>query len=84
MCAFYRSKHELIFILKNGNAPHINAFELVIDRLCHIVRFSVMTCNQLGLAASCLRNRLYGSVRVAIVFDVRHRLRREFSPQCFS
>lgn len=25
---FYRSKHELIFIFKNGNAPHVNNFRL--------------------------------------------------------
>ena len=25
---FYRSQHELIFVFKNGNAPHINNFEL--------------------------------------------------------
>jgi DNA modification methylase len=28
MGAFYRSRHELIFALKNGSAPHINSFEL--------------------------------------------------------
>lgn len=28
MGSFYRSKHELIFIWKNGTAPHINNFEL--------------------------------------------------------
>ena len=28
MGSFYRSKHELIFVFKNGNAPHINNFEL--------------------------------------------------------
>jgi hypothetical protein len=28
MGSFYRSKHELVFIWKNGTAPHINAFEL--------------------------------------------------------
>ncbi len=28
MGSFYRSKHELIFVWKNGNAPHINNFEL--------------------------------------------------------
>jgi DNA modification methylase len=28
MGTFYRSKHELIFVWKNGNAPHINNFEL--------------------------------------------------------
>ena len=28
MGAFYRSKHELIFVFKNGSAPHINNFEL--------------------------------------------------------
>jgi DNA modification methylase len=26
--SFYRSQHELIFVFKNGNAPHINNFEL--------------------------------------------------------
>jgi len=25
---FYRSKHELVFVFKNGKAPHINNFEL--------------------------------------------------------
>ena len=25
---FYRSKHELVFVFKNGTAPHINNFEL--------------------------------------------------------
>lgn len=28
MGSFYRSRHELIFVFKNGTAPHINAFEL--------------------------------------------------------
>jgi len=28
MGTFYRSKHEMVFIWKNGNAPHINTFEL--------------------------------------------------------
>jgi DNA modification methylase len=28
MGAFYRSKHELIFVFKKGTAPHINNFEL--------------------------------------------------------
>lgn len=28
MGSFYRSKHELVFIFKNGNAPHINNFKL--------------------------------------------------------
>jgi DNA modification methylase len=28
MGSFYRSKHELVFIWKNGTAPHINTFEL--------------------------------------------------------
>jgi hypothetical protein len=28
MGSFYRSKHELVFIWKNGSAPHINNFEL--------------------------------------------------------
>ena len=28
MGTFYRSQHELIFVFKNGNAPHINNFEL--------------------------------------------------------
>jgi len=28
MGAFYRSKHELVFVWKNGDAPHINNFEL--------------------------------------------------------
>ncbi|MFG1242335.1 DNA methyltransferase [Xanthobacter sp. V7C-4] len=28
MGTFYRSRHELIFVFKNGAAPHINAFEL--------------------------------------------------------
>jgi 16S rRNA G966 N2-methylase RsmD len=28
MGTFYRSKHELIFVWKNGTAPHINTFEL--------------------------------------------------------
>lgn len=28
MGSFYRSRHELIFVFKNGDAPHINAFEL--------------------------------------------------------
>jgi DNA modification methylase len=28
MGSFYRSKHELVFIWKNGSAPHINTFEL--------------------------------------------------------
>lgn len=28
MGSFYRSRHELIFAFKNGNSPHINAFEL--------------------------------------------------------
>jgi DNA modification methylase len=28
MGTFYRSRHELIFAFKNGNAPHINTFEL--------------------------------------------------------
>ena len=26
--SFYRSQHELIFLFKNGDAPHINNFEL--------------------------------------------------------
>jgi hypothetical protein len=25
---FYRSQHELVFVFKNGDAPHINNFEL--------------------------------------------------------
>ena len=28
MGTFYRSRHELIFVYKNGTAPHINTFEL--------------------------------------------------------
>ena len=28
MGTFYRSKHELVFVFKNGKAPHINNFEL--------------------------------------------------------
>ena len=28
MGAFYRSKHELVFVFKNGTAPHINNFGL--------------------------------------------------------
>jgi hypothetical protein len=28
MGSFYRSKHEMVFIWKNGSAPHINTFEL--------------------------------------------------------
>jgi DNA modification methylase len=28
MGTFYRSKHELVFVWKNGDAPHINNFEL--------------------------------------------------------
>ena len=28
MGSFYRSKHELVFVWKHGNAPHINNFEL--------------------------------------------------------
>jgi DNA modification methylase len=28
MGTFYRSKHELVFVWKNGTAPHINNFEL--------------------------------------------------------
>ena len=28
MGSFYRSRHELIFVFKNGTAPHINTFEL--------------------------------------------------------
>jgi DNA modification methylase len=28
MGAFYRSQHELVFVLKKGDAPHINNFEL--------------------------------------------------------
>lgn len=28
MGSFYRSKHELVFVWKNGTAPHINNFEL--------------------------------------------------------
>jgi DNA modification methylase len=28
MGSFYRSKHELVFVFKNGTAPHINNFEL--------------------------------------------------------
>ena len=28
MGTFYRSKHELVFVWKNGSAPHINNFEL--------------------------------------------------------
>jgi len=28
MGTFYRSRHELIFTFKNGNAPHTNTFEL--------------------------------------------------------
>jgi len=28
MGSFYRSKHELVFVFKNGPAPHINNFEL--------------------------------------------------------
>ena len=26
--SFYRSKHELVFIWKNGDAPNVNTFEL--------------------------------------------------------
>ena len=28
MGSFYRSRHELVFVFKNGDAPHINTFEL--------------------------------------------------------
>jgi DNA modification methylase len=28
MGSFYRSKHELVFVWKNGTSPHINNFEL--------------------------------------------------------
>jgi len=28
MGTFYRSKHELVFVWKNGSAPHLNTFEL--------------------------------------------------------
>lgn len=28
MGTFYRSRHELIFVFKNGTAPHVNSFEL--------------------------------------------------------
>ena len=28
MGTFYRSKHEMVFIWKNGSAPHLNTFEL--------------------------------------------------------
>ena len=28
MGTFYRSKHELVFAFKKGNAPHVNNFEL--------------------------------------------------------
>jgi len=28
MGSFYRSKHEMVFVWKNGSAPHINTFEL--------------------------------------------------------
>jgi DNA modification methylase len=28
MGSFYRSKHELVFVWKSGNAPHVNNFEL--------------------------------------------------------
>ena len=28
MGTFYRSKHEMIFVWKNGSAPHVNTFEL--------------------------------------------------------
>jgi len=28
MGSFYRSKHELVFVWKNGTAPHVNTFEL--------------------------------------------------------
>lgn len=28
MGSFYRSRHELVFVWKNGNAPHLNTFEL--------------------------------------------------------
>ena len=28
MGSFYRSRHELIFVFKNGIAPHLNSFEL--------------------------------------------------------
>ncbi len=28
MGTFYRSKHELVFVFKNGTAPHVNNFEL--------------------------------------------------------
>ena len=28
MGSFYRSRHELIFVFKNGTAPHVNSFEL--------------------------------------------------------
>ena len=31
MGAFYRSKHELVFVFKNGTAPHINNFGLGTD-----------------------------------------------------
>jgi hypothetical protein len=28
MGTFYRSKHEFVFVWKNGSAPHLNTFEL--------------------------------------------------------
>src|SRR4051812_13659502 len=28
MGTFYRSKHEMVFVWKNGSAPHLNTFEL--------------------------------------------------------
>ena len=28
MGTFYRSQHELVFVFKKGDAPHINNFEL--------------------------------------------------------
>ena len=28
MGSFYRSKHEMVFVWKNGTAPHVNTFEL--------------------------------------------------------
>jgi DNA modification methylase len=28
MGTFYRSKHEIVFVWKNGSAPHLNTFEL--------------------------------------------------------
>ena len=28
MGTFYRSRHELVFVFKNGSAPHLNNFEL--------------------------------------------------------